>query len=44
MSLNESLRCKECGEQFDTIDTLMEQRSEKEENELKQTIDRLNLR
>ena len=36
MSSNDSLRCEECGEEFDTIDTLKEhQTSEMEEKELR---------
>ncbi|HEY7080571.1 MAG TPA: hypothetical protein VH500_12780 [Nitrososphaeraceae archaeon] len=36
MSSSESLRCEECGQEFDTIDTLREhQTSEREERELR---------
>ena len=36
MSSSESLRCKECGQEFDNIDTLKEhQTSEREETELR---------
>ena len=36
MSSSESLRCEECGQEFDTIDTLREhQASEREEKELR---------
>ena len=36
MSSSESLRCEECGQEFDTVDTLNEhQKSEREEHELR---------
>ncbi|HEY9387063.1 MAG TPA: hypothetical protein VIP70_08480 [Nitrososphaeraceae archaeon] len=36
MSLSEIIRCKECGQKFDTLDSLKEQeRSEQEDKELR---------
>ena len=36
MSSSESLRCEECGQEFDSVDTLNEhQTSEREEHELR---------
>jgi predicted nucleic acid-binding Zn ribbon protein len=36
MASDESIRCEECGQEFDTVDTLKEhQTSEREEKELR---------